>query len=336
MWQVAGHDWVVRVLDSSIATGRVSHAYLLAGPQGVGKSTLAKNLAQALLCQGQDKPCGDCEACRKIIAANHPDVRVVDLRYQALLREESLAKQKELRVDTIRSVTNEAGLKPFEGARKVLLIPDADHMNHHSANSLLKTLEEPPPHVVLVLTATDPHFLLPTIVSRCQVLSLRFVPLILIEQELRLRHGVEEERARLLAGLSGGRIGWAIRAAQDDSVLQQRASTLQELAALPRRNRLDRLDYAQRLSHLPDGTQDILDLWLSWWRDLLLIRGGSPEIIGNVDFSASLEQEAHRYDLWDIATFLEAIRRTQRQLKMNTDARLTLEVLLLDLPPRSN
>lgn len=336
MWQVAGHDWVVRVLDSSIARERVSHAYLLAGPQGVGKSTLAKNLAQALLCQGQDKPCSDCEACRKITAGNHPDVRVVDLHYQAILREESLAKQKEVRVDTIRSVTHEAGLKPFEGRRKVLLIPDADHMNLHAANSLLKTLEEPPPHVVLVLTATDPHLLLPTIVSRCQVLSLRFVPLALIEEELRLRHGVEAERARLLAGLSGGRIGWAIRAADDDSVLDHRSNTLQELAALPRRSRLDRLDYAQRLAHHPDGTQDTLDLWLSWWRDLLLIRGGSPETIGNVDFSAPMEQEAHRYDLSAIATFLKAIRRTQRQLKMNTDARLALEVLLLDLPPRSN
>jgi DNA polymerase-3 subunit delta' len=209
-------------------------------------------------------------------------------------------------------------------------------MNHHAANSLLKTLEEPPPHVVLVLTATDPHLLLPTIVSRCQVLSLRFVPLTLIEEELRQRHGVESKRARLLAGLSGGRIGWAIRAAQDDSVLEERANILQELEALPRRSRLDRLDYAQRLSHHPDGTQDTLDLWLSWWRDLLLIRGGSMETIGNVDVSATLEQEARRYDLWEIARFLKAIRSTQHQIGLNTDARLALEVLLLDLPPRSN
>jgi DNA polymerase-3 subunit delta' len=336
MWQATGHDWVVGVLDRSIAEERVSHAYLFAGPPSVGKSTLALNMAQALMCEQPDKPCGDCEHCRKTIEGIHPDVRIVDLHYQARIRDENPQEQNELRIDTIRSITQEASLKPFEGTRRVLLIPDAENMTSQASNALLKTLEEPPDHVVLLLTTADPRLLLPTIVSRCQVLGLRLVPIKLIEEELRLRHGVDAARAGLLARLSGGRIGWAISAARDSSMLQHREDTLREVAALPRSGRTDRLDYAARLTRSSGAIRETLELWLSWWRDLLLIKGGSPETIGNVDSADPLEQEAHRYDLRDIFTFLKAIRRTQRQLEVNVDPRLALEVLMLELPARSD
>lgn len=336
MWRVTGHDWVVSLLKGSIAEERVSHAYLFTGPPDVGKGTLALNLAQALNCLGEDKPCNECEACRKIFAGIHPDVRMVDLHYQALLRDETPAEQKELRINTIRSITQEAGLKPFEGRRKVFIIQDADRMTTKAANSLLKTLEEPPPHVILLLTASDTRLLLPTIVSRCQVFVLRLAPAEIIEEELRLRHGLDAERASLLARLSGGRIGWAICAARDDSILKDREDTLRELAVLPKMGRLDRLDYAQRLVRKSDLMRETLELLLSWWRDLLLIRGGSPETINNLDSAASLEEDAHGYDLRDIVTFVKAIRRTQRELELNVDPRLALEVLMLDLPARSN
>jgi DNA polymerase-3 subunit delta' len=336
MWQVTGHDWVVRVLDRSLAEGKVSHAYLFTGPPNVGKTTLALNLGQALVCEGEDRPCGQCSSCRKTMAGIHPDVRRVDLQYQALLRDETSGEQKELRIDTIRSITQDVGLKPFEGERKVFIIEDADNMTTQAANSMLKTLEEPPPYVVLVLTTSDPRLLLPTIVSRCQVFSLRLVPTRLVETHLRTRCGVEAERASQLARLSGGSIGWAISAAQDESAMRQRGETLRQLAALPKMGRFDRLDFAQQLARKSRSVRPTLELWLNWWRDLLLIKGGSPDSMGNVDFSATLSQEAQEYSLREIVTFINSIRGTLRQLEMNVDPLLALEVLVLDLPLRSD
>jgi DNA polymerase-3 subunit delta' len=336
MWQVTGHDWVVSILGGSIAQEKVSHAYLFAGPPSVGKSTLALNLAQALTCVGEDRPCGQCDPCRKTMAGTHPDVRRVNLQYQALLRDESSREQNELRIDTIRSITQEVGLKPFEGDRKVFVFEDADNMTTQAANSMLKTLEEPPPYAVLILTARDPRLLLPTIVSRCQVFTLRLVPSHLIETHLRSRYGMEPERASQLARLSGGRIGWAISVAEDESLMRQRDDTLRQLAALSKMGRFDRLDFAQQLARRSRSIRSMLELWLNWWRDLLLIKGGSPDNIGNVDFSEALSREAREYELKDVVGYVKSIREALRRLEMNVDPRLTLEVLMLDLPSRSD
>jgi DNA polymerase-3 subunit delta' len=336
MWQVVGHDWAVRVLDTSIKEGRVSHAYLFAGPTSVGKTTMALNLAQALNCQRENKPCQECEACRKIREGVHPDIRMVDLHYQALLREEEDADQKELRVDTVRHVSEQASLRPFEGRWRVFIIPDAELMNLRAANALLKTLEEPPAQVVLILTTTDARLLLPTVVSRCQVFGLRLVPADLIGHELVRRQGLDPSRATLLARVSMGRTGWAIGAVVDESRLQRRKDDMKELTGLGAMGRLDRLDYAHQLARNSGRVKDVLQLWLSLWRDLLLIRGGSADTISNVDIAQSLEQDARKYELPDIVSYIRSILATQSRLENSVDTRLALEVLLLDLPSRVN
>lgn len=320
MWPVVGHDWAVELLKRSLENGRVSHAYLLTGPPQIGKTTLALSFAQALNCPSDDRPCGKCLSCRKIARHTHPDVRIIE------------GKDGTIKIDQIRAVQREVALSPYEGRWRVYIIRGMERATTEAANCLLKTLEEPPANVILLLTAQDADALPPTIVSRCQVLNLRPPATETVRKALQERWGVEAERAELLARLSGGRIGWAITASEDEAILKRRERQLQEMLALAEEGRVSRLDYAYRLSRQPEAIQEALDLWLSWWRDLLLVKGGCPEMMTNVDQEATLQERARGYTLEQVRGFVKAIQATARQLEQNVNARLALEALMLSLP----
>jgi len=323
----------VKLLEKSLLQARLSHAYLFTGPPRIGKTTLALNLAQALNCTGEDRPCGECLSCYKISQGVHPDVRIVDLAYQKGLLEEREVSTA-LGVDTIRSIQSDAALMPFEGRWKVFIIPQAEDMTPGAANSLLKTLEEPPPHVVLLLTALHTDILFPTIVSRCQVFNLRPLSIDLIRQALERRWGLEGERAHLIAALSAGRIGWAVEAAQNEALVKERNERLDELLFLPGARRLERLSFAQRWGSQPERAKEILTLWLGWWRDLLLAKEGCLDKTENIERRNSLVEEAQKHELGEIKQFIFSIRKALQQLESNVNPRLALEVLMLDLPSK--
>jgi DNA polymerase-3 subunit delta' len=320
MWQVVGHEWAVELLERSRANGRVAHAYLLIGLPQIGKTTLALNFAQALHCLGEDKPCGQCRSCLKIAHGNHPDVRVIE------------AVNGTIKIDQMRAMQREVALSPHEGRWKVYIIRQMERATTEAANCLLKTLEEPPAQVILMLTASDIDQLLPTIISRCQVLNLRPPSVLLVQKVLEGRWGVDPERAKLLARLSGGRLGWAVRASEDEAILRKQERRLDEMMELLGQGRVERLRYAQHLSQSPDGLREVLDLWLIWWRDLLLIKGGSSTEITNIDREATLRSQAQGYNLTQVRDFIEALRTAVWQLEHNANTRLTLEVLMLSLP----
>jgi DNA polymerase-3 subunit delta' len=308
------------LLERSRANGRVAHAYLLIGLPQIGKTTLALNFAQALHCLGEDKPCGQCRSCLKIAHGNHPDVRVIE------------AVNGTIKIDQIRSMQREVALSPHEGRWKVYVIRQMERATTEAANCLLKTLEEPPAQVILMLTASDIDQLLPTIISRCQVLNLRPPSVLLVQKVLEGRWGVDPERAKLLARLSGGRLGWAVRASEDKAILRKRERRLDEMMELMGQGRVERLRYAQQLSRSADGLREVLDLWLIWWRDLLLIKGGSSTEVTNIDREATLRSQARGYNLTQVRDFIEALRTAVWQLEHNANTRLTLEVLMLSLP----
>ncbi|MFQ6016522.1 MAG: DNA polymerase III subunit delta' [Anaerolineae bacterium] len=320
MWQIVGHDWAVQLLQSGLSHGLMAQAYLLTGQSQIGKTTLALEFAKALNCSSQSPPCGTCLACRKIDGHCHPDVQLV------------VSEGGTIKIDQIREIRREAVLSPYEGAWRVYIIGRAEQATDEAANCLLKTLEEPPAHVVLILTAPLADTLLPTIVSRCQVLNLRPVPTALIQRALQERWGLEEAPAALLARLAGGRIGWALNAGRDESHLRQRKQLLEAMVAACRRGRVFRLDYAQRLSRQPEALPEVLNLWLGWWRDLLLIKSGCQELIVNVDYRDTLRSEADQHSLIRIKGYIRTIEQTIGQLKQNVNTRLALETLLLQLP----
>lgn len=321
-WNVIGHSWAVDFLKQSIASGHLAHAYLLLGPAQIGKRTLALELAKALNCvaEEEERPCGDCLPCRKIAHSSHPDVQVIE------------PQEGSVKIDQVRQLQRELVLTPHEGRYRVAILRSFDRATIEASNCLLKTLEEPAPQVVLCVTASDAGSLPPTIVSRCQVLNLRLLPLETVESALRSRWHVERETATLLSRLCGGRLGWAIEAYREPSILRHRANCLDAMVRLLDERRVSRFAYAQKASSNPEMVTSILDTWLSWWRDLLLVREGNGGQITGRDRTEEITAYASRYSLIQIHTVLDAIRAAQQRVEYNANLRLTMEVLLLSLP----
>jgi DNA polymerase III subunit delta' len=320
-WQIVGHDWAVALLRSRLAAGRMSHAYLFSGPPQIGKTLLARTLAQAINCPEPEPPCGHCPSCTRIAREVHPDVRIV--------RGEGAGDS--LKIDQVRALQREAALFPYEGRRRVFILRHMDLASTEAANSLLKTLEEPPAHVILILTAVDADALPPTVLSRCQRLDLRPLGRGRVEAALRER-GVAGDQARLLAGLSAGRIGWAIQASGDGALLSRRQRELDQMVRLLPAGRIERLNLAQSLGRDARAGRETLELWAAWWRDLLLLSGRGDGPVVNVDRLPELRSLARPERLHQVSSTLQALQDAAAQIEDNVSPRLALEGLLLKLP----
>lgn len=337
-WNVIGHEWVVAYVQRSIAAGRDSHAYLISGPEGIGKSLLAVRLAQALNCETYpDKPCLECRACRRIERGNHPDVRLVSLETQAAaLKSSQTSRSKDLKIDTIREWQRDIALKPYEGRRRVFILLDAERLTEEASNAMLKTLEEPPPFATLILVAHSAN-LLSTIVSRCQHIRLRTLPRQQIVDTLVSHAGIDAEQATLIAAWSGGKIGWALNMVDAPDEMQTYQERLDTLMTLPTQSCSMAFRWAEdRTKEYRAGEHDAvyawLELWRSWWHDVLLVAAGCPEYIMHVNRRGDLDREAQRYALSDIYRFVAQVSECVQQLRDNVNPQLALENLFLHVP----
>ncbi|MEA3338012.1 MAG: DNA polymerase III subunit delta' [Chloroflexota bacterium] len=325
-WPVTGHEWAVDLLRRSLDADRLPHALLLTGPRQVGKRTLALALVSALFCQAENRPCGECRACVRVAHGNHPDVQVVEATVTGREREGVL------RIDQIRLLRREAALAPLEAPLKIFVLREIEHANLPAANALLKTLEEPPDRVMLILTSARPDALLSTIISRCQTVQLRPLAIEIVRQALINDWQVSEEEAALLARLSRGRLGWAVERLEDETAWQERVDILDESFELTGKGPTERLKFAANLARTPGRVQPTLDLWASWWRDLLLMQTGCSDQISNIDLEARLGEQVHQFDTSQVRHFLARLQAAPGQLNRNVNARLLLENLVLHMP----
>lgn len=330
--EILGQDWVVSHLKTAMRNGRLSHAYLFLGPGGVGKASTARALACALNCAqpGEDgDACGVCPSCRRMAAGTHPDFLVIS-------PEESKAQ---ISIEQIRELRRLTGYPPLGGGWRVVLIKPAEALsaqNDAAANALLKTLEEPPPRHLLVLTARGEAELLPTIVSRCHKLAFAPLPSALIIQELQKRSGLPQSQAALVAALSGGSLGRAL-VLDPAELVRQRDQVLSDLAQMNRGSTGVVLSWAQRLTKNRADLENFLLLAQLWYRDLLLCQFQAPTgLLAHQDLLPTLEQErAEGHPATWFANFT-ALGAAQRHLQANLNPELTLDILGLRLQRQGN
>lgn len=325
----------VMLLRTAARSGRVSHAYLFAGPAGVGRHDAAIAFAQLLNCERPqaNDACGECRPCRLIAAGNYPDVRTVDVE-RGLLLDPRDTTRTVIGIDQVRALRREVAFPPLEGKYKVYIFAGADRMQAEAANSLLKVLEEPPPQVVIILIAESTVPMLPTVVSRCQLVRFSLVPAGEIEQALIARHNLDRGRARFIAAIAGGQLGRAVTWATSQEDLEWREQTLQLLERMESVDLLERMDAAEAASKDKDRLPDLLDLALFWFRDLLVWQETRDEMhLINLDRKETIARLAAALPGAVLSERIAAIEEAKEALRRNVHPRLLLENLFLRLAP---
>lgn len=313
---VIGHGWARRALAAALRDGRLAQSHLIVGPAGIGKTTLARALAaEALASRAPDAG----RARTLALARRHADLSWV------------APDDGSIKVEPIRDLLKSLALAPVEGGARVAVIDDADTMTDSAKNALLKTLEEPNPSVVLILTAPNVDNMLPTVVSRCQVSPLRPVATPDIEAAL-VRRGTEPTRAQWLARLARGRPGWALAAMADPELLEARERRLRDLLGLLSANRTERLLYAEKIGRAGEDVEReaTLETWLSFWRDVA--RHGGPDHDRNGDFANAVDALSAQLDPRIAYRAAAETREALKRLRQNARPQLVFDALMLRMP----
>lgn len=358
-----GQTRAAAILRRAILQDRIAHAYLFSGPEGVGKSTASLLFAQALNCECRSpnaapSGCGKCRSCSLIARGNHPDVRLLtpsDDNHTSVIPIESIR----------RDFAYDINLRPALGRHKIYILDPADRTAHLAIHTILKALEEPPPYVVTILVTARPALLPPTIPSRCQEIAFQLAGTDAIEDHL-LTLGVEPQAAASLARLSGGRIAFAVRAANRPEVLATRKTLLDLCADLPSRAapfavrlaediKLHALALARTRRELrtDEGPSDdesaestpasgpstdrvlrselpwCLDVMLSWYRDRLAAAQGGALL--NPDYHELLAPGVQARSRSNETRAIEAILEAKHTLQHNANIDLALEHLAIEL-----
>lgn len=347
-----------RTVATMIASGRLPHALLIAGPVGVGKCDLAIRTAQALLCESSQSegPCRECRTCLRLhdpgqpsLDPQHTDVEVIGPGALCAESDHDHRNTRTIGICVIRRIEHVATLAPFEADRRIIIIDPADALTADAADAFLKTLEEPPDRVHFILLTAQEAQLSETIRSRCRTVTLAPLPTSQLDawlEDWASDTGASlpesaEQRAEL-ARLARGRPGWLQANLREGDPITLRNAQIDDAVRIANADRAERLNWSDQLvgrSVTPQAVANvelILDAWTDWWRDLWLFLTEQQHSLTHTSQRGRIAQIAPLYDQQHITQFLEHIQRTRALIQQGVNARLALDVLLLDIPPARN
>lgn len=320
---IIGHEDIVKHFKSSIELGKVSHAYILNGEKGSGKKTLAGIVVKSLQCEnGGPDPCGTCKSCLQAESGNQPDIIWVNHE-----------KPNVISVDEIRSqIVNDIDLKPYSSKYKIYIVPDAQMMNPQAQNALLKTLEEPPEYVIIMLLTNNMDKFLPTILSRCIVLNFKPVQPLQMMEYLVTQIGVDQDKARFCTDFAQGNLGKAVRLAISTDYNEIREDSIRLLRRIQDMEMDEVILAVKNMGKYKLDITDYIDIMTMWFRDILMVKiSNSPnKIIFKKEFSV-MKKQASKASYEGLEQILEAMDKLKVRLEANVNFDIAMELTLLTI-----
>lgn len=321
--QVTGHEEIRRHLMGALTSGKLSHAYLLEGMEGVGRRTMTMAFIQALLCAengGRKEGCGRCVSCRTIMDGNHPDVRRI-----CVPKGEGTIRVRQIREELVQDIM----IRPYQSPWKIYIIEEAEKLGIEAQNAMLKTIEEPPSYGMIFLIASGADALLPTIRSRCVKLSFQPLPRDVIYAEL-LRRGLPEKQAAVGADFSQGSLGRALALSGDEDFAALREELYGLLSELPEKSLGWLLEQEPLLEKYKKEADSLLELLVVWYRDVLVWQQtGDPERLLTTDYRQAIARMGEAFPGEQIVRVLHKIEEIREKLEQNANYSLAMDCLLL-------
>ena len=318
--EVVGHKDVVGYFQTAIKSGKISHAYILNGEKGSGKHVLARTFAAALNCEGEERPCGECHSCRQAESKNHPDI--VEVTHD---------KPNSIGVEDIRTqLVDDVTIRPYSSPYKVYIVSDAEKMTPQAQNALLKTIEEPPKYVVILLLTTNASALLPTILSRCVMLNTKPIPDAEVREYLMEHVQIPDYQADICVAFAQGNIGKAVRLASSEDFSLIKSSAMRLIRNLGNMQISELIDYVKEVQEYKVTIQDYLDILALWYRDMVYYKA-TRDIDGIVfqDELKTIRDTVKVCSYEGVEEVMKAIENAKMRLSANVNFDLTMELLFL-------
>ncbi|MCR5357357.1 MAG: DNA polymerase III subunit [Lachnospiraceae bacterium] len=320
---IIGQDHIKEHLANTVKQDNVSHAYIINGEKNAGKEFIANTFAMALQCENRDEngnPCMECHACKQAITNNQPDIKTVIHEKPGTIGVEDVRLQ----------IVSDVYVRPYSSRWKIYIVNDAEKLSIQAQNALLKTLEEPPEYVVIMLLTSNISSLLPTIISRSIVLNMRPVDDKTVRKYLMERIHIPDYQADICVAFARGNIGKAKHLATSEDFDNIKNDAVRVLKYADEMDMNEFVSAVNQISAYKMNIDDYLDILLIWYRDVLMLKATND--VDNLIFKdevRAIRERAGRSSYEGIEKIIETIDKTKVRLKANVNFELAMELLLL-------